>query len=82
MQVHNVDVAAGGCAFNWATFSLEKVFEPSSSAGPEPGIETGEVTEQWFSPGGQPGDWRTWEVPFSGRFAMTPVVLLTPHLCA
>lgn len=77
MTAHNVDVAAGGCAFNWATFSLARVFEPGSRAVPEPNIETGEVAERWFDPGGQPGDWQTWDVAFLGRFAKPPVVLLT-----
>jgi len=81
MQAHNVDVAAGGCAFNWTTFSLAKVFERGSS-GREPAIETGAVAEQWFSPGGEPGDWKTWDVLYSGRFATPPVVLLTPAYAA
>jgi hypothetical protein len=77
MTAHNIDVAAGSCAFNWATFSRANVFEPGSTAVPEPSIETGEVAERWFEPGGQPGDWQTWDVVFLGRFANPPVVLLT-----
>jgi hypothetical protein len=77
LTAHNVDIAAGSCAFNWATFSRTKKFTPASTAVPEPIIETGEVAEHWFEPGGQPGDWRTWDVVFSGRFAKPPVVLLT-----
>jgi hypothetical protein len=77
MTGHNVDIAAGSCAFNWATFSTTKVFEPGSGAVPEPSIETGEIAERWFEPGGQRGDWQTGDIVFSRAFAKPPVVLLT-----
>jgi hypothetical protein len=78
MTAHNVDVAGGGCAFNWATFSQAAFLEPASNGdAPEPSVATGDVAEAWFEPGGHTGDWHTWEVAFKARFMEAPVVLLT-----
>jgi hypothetical protein len=78
LAAHNVDLVAGGCAFNWASFSYADRFNP---AGPTaaPSVETGEVGEAWFEAGGRPGDWRTSDVVFKSPFADVPVVLMTAN---
>jgi hypothetical protein len=78
MGAHNIDSTAGECAFNWVKFSYNRAFDPASAAASKRSIESGEVAEAWFERGGQPGDWRTWDVTFSGRFANPPNVFLTP----
>jgi hypothetical protein len=75
---HNVDVTTGSCAFNWATFSLDSFSDPAANKGaPERRVDTGDVAEAWFEPGGQTGDWHTWEISFNAPFRQAPVVLLT-----
>jgi hypothetical protein len=44
---------------------------------PEFSIETGEVAAERFQPSGVAGDWRTWDIRFTDRFAAAPVVLVT-----
>jgi hypothetical protein len=54
MLAHNVDISAGGCAFNWATFSLEKHFDPASAKGAlEPAVETGGLRRRGLRPVGK-----------------------------
>jgi hypothetical protein len=79
LAAHNTDLVAGGCAFNWATFSYAQRFDPAATPTLEPSIETGEVAEAWFEASGRPGDWRTWDIVFATPFAAAPVVLLTAH---
>jgi hypothetical protein len=78
MAAHNIDSTAGGCAFNWVKFNYNRGFDPASAAARKLSIETGEVAEAWFERGGQPGDWCTWDVTFSGRFTNPPNIFLTP----
>lgn len=78
MTDHNIDSSGGGCAFNWATFSRASNLDPSR----EPWIDTGAVAEAWFEAGGHPGDWHTWDVGFTARFAKPPTVLLTATTAA
>ena len=80
---HNVDVAAGSCAFNWSSFSLDgSVNEAENQAALQRTVDTGAVAEAWFEPGGHTGDWRTWEIGFKAPFRQPPVVLLTPTRAA
>jgi hypothetical protein len=75
---HNVDLAGGSCAFNWSTFSMDNFSDPAQNqAMPERRVETGDVAEAWFEPGGRTGDWHTWDIHFRVPFGQPPVVLLT-----
>jgi hypothetical protein len=79
LAVHNTDISAGGCAFNWITFSYTKRLDPAAAQTPEPAIETGAVAETWFERSGQPGDWRTWDISFRSPFAAAPTILVTAN---
>jgi hypothetical protein len=85
MTGHNTDSSGGGCAFNWATFSLSRSPEPRGTAidaTGEPRIDSGVVAEAWFEAGGHGGDWRIWDIGFAAVFGRPPIVLLTPTLAA
>ncbi|SAK96247.1 hypothetical protein AWB81_05366 [Caballeronia arationis] len=79
LSAHNTDLIAGSCAFNWATFSYSKLFDPTDGNTPDQRIDTGEVAEAWFESSGNAGDWRTWDVVFKSPFAVEPIVLLTAN---
>lgn len=77
LAARNSDLVSGSCAFHWAAFSHNRLFDTSDTSSNEPRIETGEVAAAWFEPSGQPGDWHTWDIHFRDQFADSPIVLLT-----
>jgi hypothetical protein len=78
LKAHNLDILAGGCAFDGAAFSYNSLVR-AGDAGSDLWIDTGVVEEKWFEPSGHPGDWQTWDVGFTAPFNELPIVLLTPY---
>lgn len=76
LAARNSDVVAGGCSFNWASFSYEAFFA-RDGGNSEPSIEIGETKDTSFQPSGRPGDWQTWDIQFTTPFKESPLILIT-----